>query len=106
MENPDIRNAVDICEKAGFTEAELAAYDKYWDNISVEKSLISTSIAKGRAEGIVEGEAKGIAKGKAEEQVKIIVKGYKSGMSVDSLASFTDLTSDRVIAILKEQGLI
>jgi predicted transposase/invertase (TIGR01784 family) len=109
MENPDIRNAVDICEKAGFTEAELAAYDKYWDSISIEKSLISTSIAKGRAEGLVEGETKGRAEGKAEgkaeEKVQTVIDSHNAGVSVDTIAVITRLTVDQVTAILKEQEL-
>jgi predicted transposase/invertase (TIGR01784 family) len=87
MENPDIRNAVDICEKAGFTDEELVIYDKYWDNISTEVSFLNASFRDGEA------------KAKAE----IIVKGDKAGMSVDTLASLTDLTPEQVTAILKEK---
>jgi hypothetical protein len=34
------------------------------------------------------------------------VKGDKAGMSVDTLASLTDLTPEQVIAILKENKIV
>jgi predicted transposase/invertase (TIGR01784 family) len=61
-ENTCIGRAIDMCEEGAFTEAELFAYEKYWDIIRTESGLIAES----KAEGIVEGEARGIAKGRAE----------------------------------------
>jgi hypothetical protein len=61
LEDEHIRQAVDMCEEAAFTDAERAAYDLYWENIANEKGLISSSFAqgeeKGKAEGWAEGEA-------------------------------------------------
>jgi predicted transposase/invertase (TIGR01784 family) len=37
MENKDIRKAMDMCEKGGFTPEELALYEKYQDAIRTEK---------------------------------------------------------------------
>jgi hypothetical protein len=44
-----------MCEEGAFTEAELAAYDRYWDAIRVENTLISVSRKEGREEGRAEG---------------------------------------------------
>ena len=41
----------------------LASYEKYWDSVSVEKTLISGAKEEGREEGIVLGEKKGLEKG-------------------------------------------
>ncbi|MDR1153759.1 MAG: Rpn family recombination-promoting nuclease/putative transposase, partial [Bacteroidales bacterium] len=46
-ENEYIRQALDMCEEGAFTEAELAAYDRYWDAIRVENTLISVSRKEG-----------------------------------------------------------
>jgi predicted transposase/invertase (TIGR01784 family) len=39
QENEDIRQAAELCEVGAFSDAELAAYDKYWDNIRVINTL-------------------------------------------------------------------
>lgn len=38
---PEIKKAVDLAEEAAYTPAELAAYEKYWDAVSVEKTLLN-----------------------------------------------------------------
>jgi predicted transposase/invertase (TIGR01784 family) len=73
---------------------EYEAYRKYLDLVLFEKGALK------------EAEDKGIAEGEYNKAVKVIVKGHKAGMSVDSLAAITDLSPDQVTAILKEQGII
>ena len=53
-------------EISGFTDAELRAYDKFWDSVSVERTLIDDSYQKGKEEGKEEGIAEGMERGKAE----------------------------------------
>ena len=38
-------------EISGFTDAELRAYDKFWDSVSVERTLIDDSYQKGMEKG-------------------------------------------------------
>ena len=54
QENEEIRQAVELCEEGAFTPEELAAYEKYWDIISTEKTLYISALSKGRAEGEAE----------------------------------------------------
>jgi len=56
-ENDQIRKAAELCEEAAFTPEELAAYEAYWDLIRTEKTIREGSLAKGKAEGLAEGEA-------------------------------------------------
>jgi hypothetical protein len=93
-DNDAIREAIEICAEGGFTPEELETYEDYWD-------IIRTNIAVNIA-SFADGEAKGEWK----KAVQVIVKGNKAGMSVDSLATLTDLTPGQVTAILKEHGLI
>ena len=37
--NEAIRQAAELCEEGAFSPAELAAYDKYWDTVSVIRTL-------------------------------------------------------------------
>jgi flagellar biosynthesis/type III secretory pathway protein FliH len=59
MENKDIRKAMDVCEKGGFTPKELALYEKYQDAIRTENAALETSMKEGEAKGLAEGKAEG-----------------------------------------------
>ena len=39
-------------EISGFTDAELRAYDKFWDSVSVERTLLDDRYQKGMEEGM------------------------------------------------------
>jgi predicted transposase/invertase (TIGR01784 family) len=103
---PEIREAIQLAEEAAYTEPELAAYDKYWDAVSSERTLMSGSfdsgktegIKIGKAEGIEIGEAKGIEKGRAEvraqaQQEKLIIarKLLDKGIQKQEAAALTGL---------------
>ena len=47
--------SVEELEFSGFTDAELRAYDKFWDSVSVERTLLDDRYQKGREEGREEG---------------------------------------------------
>ena len=51
LDNPDIKKAVAQLEESAFTDAQLRGYEKFWDTVSVEKTLINSAERKGRAEG-------------------------------------------------------
>lgn len=55
LDNPDIKKAVAQLEESAFTDAQLRGYEKFWDTVSVEKTLINSAERKGRAEGHAEG---------------------------------------------------
>ena len=44
--------SVEELEISGFTDAELRAYDKFWDSVSVERTLLDVRYQKGREEGM------------------------------------------------------
>ena len=72
-------------EVSGFTDAELRAYDKFWDSVSVERTLLDDRYQKGMEEGMEKGRAEGIEKGRAEGIEKGMEKGRAEGMSQRSL---------------------
>ena len=55
LDNPDIKKAVAQLEESDFTDAQLRGYEKFWDTVSVEKTLINSAERKGHAEGRAEG---------------------------------------------------
>ncbi len=92
QENEDIRRAAELCEEGAFTPAELAAYDKYWDMISVEKTMIESAHNQGLAEGLAKGQAEALAKGRTERDMEIARNMLKKGLSVDDISDITGLS--------------
>jgi predicted transposase/invertase (TIGR01784 family) len=66
LQEADTREALSYLEEGTYTDDEMYLYDKYWDAVSVEKTLIADGLAEGEAKGRAEGEAKGLAKGEAK----------------------------------------
>ena len=81
LDNPDIKKAVAQLEESAFTDAQLRGYEKFWDTVSVEKTLINSAERKGRAEGHAEGRAEGIK----QTPRRMKAKGYP-------LADISDVT--------------
>ena len=91
-------------EISGFSDAELRAYDKFWDSVSVERTLIDDSYQKGKEkgkeEGIAEGMEKGIKqgmeKGMSQRSLEIARKMLAKGMDEASVMDMTGLTAEEI----------
>ena len=70
-------------EISGFTDAELRAYDKFWDSVSVERTLIDDSYQKGKEEGKEEG--------KHEANTETAQQLLAMGLSTEQVAKATQL---------------
>ncbi|MBQ7691663.1 MAG: Rpn family recombination-promoting nuclease/putative transposase [Muribaculaceae bacterium] len=89
LDSPQLKKALEVVEESAYTNAELAGYDKFWDIIRVERSLVNTAekrgLAKGRAEGV------------AEARLLIAKKLLGMGMTVTQVAEATQLTEEEVL---------
>lgn len=47
---PEIYKAIELTQEASYTKEELAQYDGYWDQVSLEKSIKHDAKAEGKAE--------------------------------------------------------
>ena len=87
-------------EISGFTDAELWAYDKFWDSVSVERTLIDDSYQKGKEEGMEKGIEKGRAEGKEEgmnqRSLEIARKMLAQGMDEAMVMELTGLTAEEI----------
>jgi predicted transposase/invertase (TIGR01784 family) len=97
----DIKQALDLLKESSYTKGQLETYDKYWDSISTEKTLILDSYDEGKVEGLVEGEKIGEQKG----LTKVIIEGYKEGFTISQLVKITKLPEREVTDILRKNGL-
>ena len=104
LNDPEIGKAVEELEISGFTDAELWAYDKFWDSVSVERTLIDDSYQKGMEKGIAEGMEKGraegmeegIEKGMNQRSLEIAKKMLANGMDDASVVDMTGLTAEEI----------
>ncbi|MBV3387393.1 hypothetical protein KSW86_06705 [Prevotella copri] len=93
-------------EISGFSDAELRAYDKFWDSVSVERTLIDDSYQKGKEKGKEEGIAEGMemgikqgmekgkAEGKHEANTETAQRLLAMGLSAEQVAKATQLPLD------------
>ena len=92
-------------EVSGFTDAELRAYDKFWDSVSVERTLLDDRYQKGKEEGMEKGRAEGKEEGRAEgmsQRSQEIARNLLSlGLPIDQISQATGLTEEE-IELLKE----
>jgi len=51
----EVGEAIEYLRQSAFSDGEMATYDKYWDGVSVERTLLSAALAKGREEGRTQG---------------------------------------------------
>ena len=51
LEIPEVREAIEHLQESAFTKEELATYDKYWDSVSSERTLIEDAYAEGEEKG-------------------------------------------------------
>ena len=83
-------------EISGFSDAELRAYDKFWDSVSVERTLIDDSYQKGKEKGKEEGIAEGMEKGMNLRSLEIARKMLAKGMDDASVMDMTGLTAEEI----------
>jgi predicted transposase/invertase (TIGR01784 family) len=78
-------------EISGFTDAELRAYDKFWDSVSVERTLLDDRYQKGMEEGMEKGMEKGRAEGKHEANTETAQRLLAMGLSAEQVSKATQL---------------
>ena len=97
-ENPEISKALKEVEISAFTEEELRAYDKFWDSVRTEKSMIYDSVQK----GFEKGRAEGKAEGRAEEKVDVAKRLLIMGIDAEQVAKGTGLPIEEVQHLKEE----
>ena len=83
-------------EISGFTDAELRAYDKFWDSVSVERTLLDDRYQKGMEEGMEKGRTEGIEEGMNQRSLEIARKMLAKGMDEASIMDMTGLTVEEI----------
>ncbi len=77
---PEINEALHLTEESGYSKTELEAYDKYWDSVSIEKTLLSGRYAEGHAAASLQ-----IAKNLLAEGMDIAKISQITGLSIEQI---------------------
>jgi predicted transposase/invertase (TIGR01784 family) len=92
LDVPEIREALEHIQVSAYTKAELETYDKYWDSIRSERTLLEEA----EQLGLEKGEQIGIEKGIA------IYQAWQSGDSVADIAVRFGLSEARIKQLLEQ----
>ena len=76
--------SVEELEISGFTDAELRAYDKFWDSVSVERTLLDDRYQKGREEGM------------NQRSLEIARNMLENGMDASTVLEITGLSMEEI----------
>jgi len=113
LDNPEIKKAVDQLEESAFTDAQLLGYEKFWDMISVERTLVGRaeraernaeiairnekkSREEGRRKGREEGRKEGIEEGKKREKLNVAHNLKSLNLPLDTIIKATGLTAEDI----------
>lgn len=88
MENPEISKALEEVRVSAFSDAELRAYDMFWDRVSRERTLLDASFN--------EGMEKGMAKGESLKAVEIAKNLLSLHVPVETVVEATGLSEKEI----------
>jgi predicted transposase YdaD len=91
----EVREAVEYIKESGFSEGELAAYEKYWNGVSVERTRLADALAEGEAKG----RAEGLAEGELLGQQKVALKMLRKGLRVDEVSALAEIDAEEVLRL-------
>ncbi len=92
LNDPEIGKALEELKISAFNEAELRAYDKFWDGVRVERSMQHDSYEEGREEGRAEGVN--------SEKVATVKRMLSAGFSPEQVSLATSMTVSEIKKLL------
>lgn len=101
LDNPEVNKALTELEESAFTEAELLGYDKFWDSIRVERTIMNSAKRK-YDEGWEKGIAEGKAQGEHDKQQEIARSMKRDGLPAETIARYTGLAAEDIEKLVTE----
>ena len=97
LENAEVNEALEIVERAAFSDEEMRAYDKFWDRVSTQRTY-EEEIKQKAEERVKEAEAKAEqAQAKVEQQkIETARKMKAKDFAVEDIAEITGLTIEQI----------
>ena len=99
-----IVQALEILQESAFSKAELEYYDRIWDRISRERTLLSERTELAKIEGVEEGMEKGMEKGVEKGVELTVINMIKEGCSDDLIVKVADLSIEHIQKLRNENS--
>ena len=115
LENAEVSEALEIVERAAFSDEDMRAYDKFWDRVSTQRTFEEEITRKAKeeaeenAKAMAEAMAEAMAKTMAETMAEAEIKQQKfetarklkamNVMTSEQIAEATGLTPEQIIAL-------
>ena len=100
LDNPEISKALTAVEESAYTDEQLLGYDKFWDVIRTERTIVNSAARRGREKGYAEGHEQGRAEGEHEKALAIARKMKSKGLPVEDIKEITGLTAEEIEQLL------
>ena len=121
LDNPEISKALTVVEESAYTEAQMLAYDKFWDIIRTERTFYNSARRdgfkegqdagrevgykegreEGLKEGLKEGKEEGLKEGLEKEKHETINRLKLKGFDISTIAIATGMSEEDVKQFLK-----
>ena len=92
LDSPEISKALKIVEHGAYTEEQLYAYDRFYDIIATEHTLISGTFRSGVEKGRAEGEAIGVR----EEKLRNAKNFKRLGIDAETISKAIGLSIEEI----------
>ena len=86
LENPATAKALTMLEKSAYSEAQLLAYDRFWDAVYRERVFYDDGFKKGEAKGIEETKRENARRMKADGMPAELIAKY-TGLAIETVNS-------------------
>ena len=120
LNNPEISKALTVVEESAYSDAQMLAYDKFWDSIRTERTYYNSAhrdgykdghiagheqglkegreegIKEGREEGIKEGREEGIKEGLEKEKQETIKRLKSKGFDIATISIATGMSEEDI----------
>ena len=102
LDNRETCQALEIVEESAYSEAEMLAYDRYWDQVRLDKALVDERDAA-RAELDETNARLEAATAERDAAVEKLLQSARQmkadGMVVETIAKYTGLSADEIAAL-------
>ncbi|MCI7010958.1 MAG: Rpn family recombination-promoting nuclease/putative transposase [Prevotella sp.] len=96
LDNPEISKALTVVEESAYNDAQMLAYDKFWDIIRTERTFYNSAHRDGYKDGLEKGMEKGMEKEMEKEKIETIKRLQSKGFDIATIAIATGMSEDDV----------
>jgi len=97
--NEAINEALRISRESNFSPAERDAYDRFWDIVRTERTLIQGKTKEAMEQGHAKGHAKGHAEGRAEGRAEGMAEGLELALKNMMAAGIAEAKAKGILGI-------